>query len=157
LPAHYIEKFIDKQGNYLLYHHILPAGVPALAFVGYNSSIQCPISSEFAALWVCEYLKGRIAMPTQAQIIKEGTEFIKRRSRFRLNGASRGLSTMPGTIHHVDMLLKDMNASLAFFSLIPDWLLTINPARYKKLRKKVIQRNRKKNINSEGRTSQRNP
>jgi dimethylaniline monooxygenase (N-oxide forming) len=143
LPDLLLEKFIDKQGNYLLYHHILPAGVPSLAFVGYNSSIQCTISSEFAALWVCEYLKGRIAKPTEEQIVKEGTEFIRWRARFRSNSASRGLSTMPGTIHHVDMLLKEMNAPLPFFSLIPDWLMIINPSRYKQIRKKVIQRNKK--------------
>jgi hypothetical protein len=142
LSDHYRKKFTDQQGNYLLYHHILPAGVPALAFVGYNSSIQCPISSEFAALWVCEYLKGRISRPTEEQIVKEGSAFIKWRSQFRPNGASRGLSTMPGTIHHVDILLKEMNASLPFFPLIPDWLVTINPGRYKKLRKKIIQRNK---------------
>jgi cation diffusion facilitator CzcD-associated flavoprotein CzcO len=144
LPTHFLEKFIDPQGNYLLYHHILPAGVPALAFVGYNTSIQCPISSEFGALWVCEYLKGRIVPPSQEQILEETTAFIKWRSQFRPNGSSSGLSTMPGTIHHVDMLLKDMNASLPFFSLIPDWLVTINPGRYKKVRKKIVQRNNRR-------------
>lgn len=136
-----LEKFTDRDGNYILYHHILPAGVPGLAFVGYNSSIQCPISSEFAALWVCEYLKGRIAKPSASQIYQEGTAFIKWRSKFRPNGASRGLSTMPGTIHHVDILLKEMNASLPLRSLIPDWLITINPSRYKKSRNKIIKRN----------------
>ena len=141
MPAHFMEKLMDKEGNYLLYHHILPAGIPALAFVGYNSSIQCPISSEFAALWVCEYLKGRIAKPTDEQILKEGTEFIQWRSQFRTKGASRGLSTMPGTIHHVDMLLKEMNAPLPLIQLIPDWLVTSNPKRYKGVRKKIVQRN----------------
>jgi len=141
LPNRYMEKLLDQQGNYLLYHHILPAGVPALAFVGYNSSIQSPISSEFAALWVCEYLKGRVPRPTDEQILAEGTEFIRWRMNFRQNSTSRGLSTMPGTIHHVDMLLKEMKASLPFFSLIPDWLLTINPARYRQLREKIIGRN----------------
>ncbi|MBC7936682.1 MAG: NAD(P)-binding domain-containing protein [Rhizobacter sp.] len=136
-----VEKFTDSDGNYILYHHILPAGVPALAFVGYNSSIQSPISSEFAALWVCEYLKGRITRPTESQIFQEGTAFIKWRSKFRPNGASRGLSTMPGTIHHVDMLLRDMNAALPFTALIADWLITINPTRYKKIREKIIKRN----------------
>jgi len=43
----------------------------------------------------------------------------------------------------VDQLLKDMNAPLPFFSLIPDWLITTNPKRYKKLRKKIIKRNYK--------------
>ncbi|HLP39478.1 flavin-containing monooxygenase [Lacibacter sp.] len=141
LPDPIKERFMDEKGNYLLYHHILPAGVPSLAFVGYNSSIQCPISSEFAALWVCEYLKGRIPKPTAEQIRNEGIEFIRWRSTFRPNGASRGLSTMPGTIHHVDMLLKEMNAPLPFWSLLPDWLLIIKPSRYKKLRKKIIRRN----------------
>ncbi|HLA52180.1 MAG TPA: NAD(P)-binding domain-containing protein [Flavitalea sp.] len=142
LPDYYTDKLLDKQGNYLLYHHILPAGIPALAFVGYNSSIQSTITSEFAALWVCEFLKGRIARPTDAEIIREGTDFIKWRSQYRQNAICRGLSTMPGTIHHVDMLLKDMKAPLPFLSLIPDWLLTINPARYKKVRAKIIKRNR---------------
>lgn len=145
LPDHFMNNLLDKQGNFLLYHHILPATVPALAFVGYNSSIQSTISSEFAALWVCEYLKGRIAKPTDAEIIQEGTAFIKWRSQFRQNAASRGLSTMPGTVHHVDMLLKDMKAPLPFLSLIPDWLVTINPARYKKVRNKIINRNKMTN------------
>lgn len=143
LPSHFQEKLVDKQGNYLLYQHILPAGIPALAFVGYNSSIQTPISSEFGALWVCEYLKGRIKKPTEAEILKAGTEFIRWRSQFRMNAASRGLSTMPGTIHHVDKLLKDMNAAMPFLSLIPDWLVTSSPARYKQLRKKIVRRNSK--------------
>jgi dimethylaniline monooxygenase (N-oxide forming) len=142
LPDHFMDKLLDKQGNYLLYHHILPAGVPALAFVGYNSSIQSTMSSEFAALWVCEYLKGRIDPPTDAEILAEGTNFIKWRSQFRQNSACRGLGTMPGTIHHIDMLLKDMKAPLPFLSLIPDWLVTINPARYKKVKNKILSRNK---------------
>lgn len=141
LPDDLKQKLTDEEGNYILYRHILPAGIPSLAFVGYNSSIQTPLSSEFGALWLCEYLKGRIVKPSETQIIKEGTEFIKWRSQFRRNAASRGLSTMPGTVHHVDRLLKDMNASLPFFSLIPDWLITTKPGRYKKIRKKILKRN----------------
>lgn len=141
LPDDLKQKLLDKDGNYILYRHILPAGIHSLAFVGYNSSIQTPLSSEFGALWVCEYLKGRITKPTKAQIIKEGTEFIRWRSQFRQNAASSGLSTMPGTVHHVDRLLKDMNTALPFLSLIPDWLLTTKPGRYKKVKKKIMKRN----------------
>jgi cation diffusion facilitator CzcD-associated flavoprotein CzcO len=141
LPGHFIKNLIDGQGNYHLYRHILPIGVPALAFVGYNTSIQSPISAEFGALWLCEYLKGRVTVPPQQQM-REATEaFLKWRSQFRLKGSSSGLSTMPGTIHHVDMLLKDMRAPMPFFSLIPDWLLTINPSRYRQLRRKIVKRN----------------
>jgi len=146
LPAHYREKLFDEQGNYILYRHTLPAGIPSFAFVGYNTSIQCPLSSEFGALWVCEYLKGRIARPGDVEIMKEGTAFIKWRSQYRLNGSSKALSTMPGTIHHIDLLLKDMNAPMPFFSLILDWLVLSTPGRYKKLRKKIIQRNSQLNF-----------
>lgn len=141
LPDRLFSNLVDEQGNYHLYRHILPIGVPALAFVGYNTSIQSPISAEFGALWVCEYLKGRIAVPSPA-LMRQATEaFIKWRSQFRLKGSSSGLSTMPGTIHHVDMLLKDMEAPLPFHSLIPDWLLTINPSRYQQVRRKILKRN----------------
>ncbi|HVU98626.1 MAG TPA: NAD(P)-binding domain-containing protein [Puia sp.] len=141
LPDRYKEQLTDSKGNYILYRHILPAGIPKFAFVGYNTSIQCPISSEFGALWVCEYLKGRVHRPSQAEIVKAGTEFIQWRSRYRQQGSASGLSTMPGTIHHVDTLLRDMDAALPFFSLIPDWLLTIKPGRYKRVRKKIVARN----------------
>lgn len=146
MPDHLIKNFTDEKGNYILYRHILPAGVPSIAFVGYNSSLYCSLTSEIAALWVCEYLKGRIPKPEDSEIIKEGTEQIKWRSAFRPNGTSRGLTAVPGSIHHVDVLLKDMDASLPFFSLIPDWLVTINPARYKKVREKVIRRNGKRKV-----------
>jgi cation diffusion facilitator CzcD-associated flavoprotein CzcO len=142
IAEQYKQKLRDKNGNYILYRHILPAGIPNFAFVGYNTSIQCPISSEFAALWVCEYLKGRVHRPSEEEIIKAGTDFISWRSQFRQQGAVSGLSTMPGTIHHVDILLRDMKAPLPFLSLIPDWLFTIKPGRYKKIRKKLLRRNK---------------
>jgi dimethylaniline monooxygenase (N-oxide forming) len=142
LPEDMLQRLIDKDDNFLLYRHILPIGIPGLAFIGYNTSIQCPISSEFGALWLCEYLKGRVYMPSEEETLKEATGFIRWRSQFRMKGAACGLSTMPGTIHHVDVLLKDMNASLPFLSLIADWLVVINPARYNQLRKKIVHRNK---------------
>jgi cation diffusion facilitator CzcD-associated flavoprotein CzcO len=153
MPDHFMRKFTDEKGNYILYRNILPAGIPSLAFVGYNSSLYCSLTSEFAALWVCEYLRGRVAKPEASKIIKEGKELIKWRSAFRPNGTSRGLTAVPGSIHHVDMLLKDMNTSLSFLSLIPDWLVTINPARYKKVREKIVRRNDRKEVNSVKRES----
>lgn len=142
LPNRFKQRLIDDKGNYRLYRHILPARIPNLAFIGYNSSIQCTLSSEFAALWICEYLKGRISKPSDDLIEQEADAFIKWRSQFRQNGAISGLSTMPGTIHHVDQLLKDMGTALPFMSLVPDWLVMSDPKRYRSLRKKIISRNK---------------
>lgn len=142
MPEQFVRNFTDDNGDFILHRHILPPGVPSLAFVGYNTSIFCSLTSEIGALWVCEYLKGRIAKPDEWQIIEEGKKFLKWRSSFRLNSSTRGLSVMPSTIHHVDMLLNDMNAPLSFTSLIPDWLVIVSPSRYKKIRKKLLQRNK---------------
>jgi dimethylaniline monooxygenase (N-oxide forming) len=140
MPDHFLKQFTDQQDNYILYRHIIPAGVPSLAFVGYNSSLYCSLTSEIAALWVCEYMSGRISKPSQSQIVSDGKEFIQWRSQFRPKGSSRCLNLGPGSIQHVDALLKDMKASLPLFSLVPDWLVTINPARYRKVKEKIIKR-----------------
>jgi len=144
MPEHYRKKLVDTEGNFILYHHILPAGIPSLTFIGYNSSLHTTLSSEIGALWLCEYLNGRVQKPTEAEIKIEGTDFIRWRSQYRMNGASSGLSTMPGTMHHIDLLLKEMDASLPLLSLIPDWLVLTTPSRYKKTRNKVIARNFRK-------------
>jgi dimethylaniline monooxygenase (N-oxide forming) len=141
MPDRYMALLTDDKGYYILYRHILPAEIPALAFVGYNSSLYCSLTSEFAALWVCEYLKGRILRPTNDQIIKEGKEFLKWISNFRMKGASKGLSVGPCAMHTVDRLLKDMGAKLSLLSLIPDWLVTISPGRYQKVKQKIMRRN----------------
>jgi dimethylaniline monooxygenase (N-oxide forming) len=142
LPDHLTKDFIDEQGNYILYRHILPAGIPSLAFVGYNSSFFSTLTSEIAALWVCEFLMNRIAKPSATEIIEEGTSFLKWRSGFRTKSSSKGLSTIPGSIQHVDLLMKDMKVSLPFFSLLADWLILTKPSRYKSAKDKVMQRNK---------------
>lgn len=133
-------KLMDGQGHYILHRNILPAGIPSLAFVGYNPSLYSNLTSEFAALWVCEYLKGNINVPTEQEIIQEQKKFIHWRQRFRKKGDPRAISVAPWSIKHVDLLMKDMKASLPLLPLILDWLVVIEPSRYKKVKQKIIQR-----------------
>lgn len=50
-------KIRDEKGNWRLYRHVLPVGVPRLAFNGFNSSLFCPLTSEVAALWIAQLLE----------------------------------------------------------------------------------------------------
>ncbi len=141
MPDAYKKAITDAQGNYILYRNILPPAVPRLAFVGYNASLYSNLTSEFSALWLAEYLEGNVGKPADADVIREHEEFLSWRSQFRMNGFTRGLTVMPSTVHYVDTLMKDMKASLPFYSLIPDWLVVLDPARYKKVKVKIMKRN----------------
>lgn len=140
LSEDFQRKLTDSLGHYILYRNILPAGIPSLAFVGYNPSLYTNLTSEMAALWVCEYLRGNIPVPHANDIIQEHKKFINWRMTFRMKGDPRAISVAPWSIKHVDQLLKDMKVSLPLLSLIPDWLIVLEPSRYKKLKQKIMLR-----------------
>lgn len=149
LPDKFMNALTDEHGHFMLHRHILPAGIPSLAFVGYNPSLYSNLTSEIGALWVCEYLKGNIEIPSDEEIITERKKFINWRSGFRMNGDPRAISVAPWSIKHVDELLKDMNASVPLFDLIHDWLVVLDPSHYKKVKEKIMKRsNTKENIAS---------
>lgn len=132
-------KIIDAQGNYILYRNILPVHLPNLAFVGYNSSLFSNLTSEFSALWLCEYLNGAILKPEDDAIIEEHKRYIQWQSQFRANGHCKGLNLGPLTIDYVDTLLNDMGEKLPLYSNIPDWFIT-DPSRYKPVKKRIMKR-----------------
>jgi cation diffusion facilitator CzcD-associated flavoprotein CzcO len=141
LPEPYQKAMTDEQGNYILYRNILPPALPRLAFIGYTASLYSNLTSEFSALWLAEYLKGNIRKPADAEIIRENREFHTWRAQFRMNGFTKGLTVMPHSLHYVDTLMKDMKASLPLHSLIQDWLVVLEPSRYKRVKVKVMKRN----------------
>lgn len=140
LPQKYQEKLLDADGNFILHRNILPVGIPNLAFGGYYASLYSNLTSEFAALWTCEYLKGNITVPADEEIISQTQQYNEWRRRHRMNGHCRGLSSGPFSIHYVDTLMKDMRATLPLHAKIPDWLLVIDPKRYKKVKDKIMKR-----------------
>jgi cation diffusion facilitator CzcD-associated flavoprotein CzcO len=140
IPANIREKFTDEKGNYLLYRNILPVGVPALAFNGYNSSFFCNLTSEIGALWIGEYVSGNIDLPTAAEMNQQILEHQHWRKQYRMNAFFKGASVYPFNITYVDWLLKDMKASLPLTKLLKEWLVVIDPSNYRAVKKKVMKR-----------------
>lgn len=91
LPSDVVDKLTDSEGNWTgLYRQVLPVGVSDLTFVGYNSSLFCPTTSEMAALWIAAYLQGdQLELPTEEDQRKEAQDFFEwlhKRSRGRCVG-----------------------------------------------------------------------
>ncbi len=132
-------QFTDADGNYLLYRHILPVRVPGLAFVGYNTSFFCNLSSEMAALWLAEHLRGNIALPSPADMEEQILEHLNWRKQFRTNGLYRNASIYPFNTTYVDRLLKDMHAALPLFDLLSEWLVVVEPSHYAPVKRKIME------------------
>lgn len=139
-PEDLHDELTDPEGNYLLYRNVLPPAVPNLAFVGYNSSFFCTLTSEMAALWLCEYLEGRIALPSAGAQLTQIREHLAWRKQFRQNALYKNASVYPFNLTYVDWLLRDMKARLPLRALLSEWLVVVDPRHYAAVKRKIMQR-----------------
>lgn len=140
LPEEMLKKFTDADGNYLLHRHILPVRVPGLAFVGYNTSFFCNLTSEIAALWLAEWLRGNIVLPSPADMEAGILDHLNWRKQFRMNSLYRNASVYPFNTTYVDRLLKDMGTALPLPALLSEWLIVVEPSHYAPVKRKIMER-----------------
>ena len=140
LSRELVAELTDVDGNFLLYRNILPLSVPSLAFVGYNSSFFCNLTSEIAALWLCEYLEGRVLLPAPDEQLRQIRDHLDWRKQFRQNALYKNASVYPFNLTYVDWLLKDMNARLPLPDLLSEWLVVVDPGHYAGVKRKIMQR-----------------
>jgi dimethylaniline monooxygenase (N-oxide forming) len=124
-------KLLDEEGDFRLYRHQLPFGVPNLGLNGYASSLYCPLSAEIGALWLAEYFSGGIALPPEPQRMQEVDMRLSWARRTSQGKNDRGLNIATYTMHHVDDLLNDMNANLGALTRLKQWFVPISPSDYR--------------------------
>jgi dimethylaniline monooxygenase (N-oxide forming) len=134
------KSLLNEGGDYLLYRNILPIYVPNLAFVGYNTSFFCNLSSEIAALWLAEYMKGNINVPLKEDMLSQIHEHHQWRKKFRMNSWYNGTSVYPFNLTYVDWLLEDMNDSLSWWALLYQWLVVVEPSHYRGVKRRIKSR-----------------
>lgn len=136
-----LRRFTEENGDFRLYKNILPVDVPNLAFVGYNSSLMCQLSSEVGAMMVSEYLRGGLNLPC----VEQQNQYIDQHlswNRLRTDGNYfRGTYVVPFSIHQLDEVLDDMNLSLSATQKLKQWLFSIDPKVYASRYKILKQRN----------------
>lgn len=133
LDDHYRNLLIDKDGSFRLYRSIINPEIPDLAFVGFNSSLFTTLTSEVAAKWVLQFVKGKMVLPSKEKMLND----IQTNIEWRTNGrpiASEfsGTCIAPFNYHHLDELLTDMQLrTRKTNNVLVEFLKPINPSDYK--------------------------
>lgn len=130
LPADLIPLLADSSGNWTLYRHILPIQVSNLSFIGFASSLFCPLTAEVSALWLAAYLNGGLLapLPTEEEQRRQA-EVAARWLDERTNGChAKGTSIVPFSMSFVDELLEDLGVGIGWWGYLREWVLPIDPA-----------------------------
>ncbi|AVH23097.1 flavin-containing monooxygenase [Nocardia cyriacigeorgica] len=130
----YIQRQLtDDNGNFRLYRHILPLGVPHLSFAGYNSSLISALGAEAAAHWTAALLTGDLTLPS-AEAMAEHTDRRLAWLEERTGGRhAHGTAIEPFAIQNLDDLLADMGVKLPRAARAAQWVRPIRPAAYQVL------------------------
>ena len=145
LPESIQKSMMDERGNWLLYRHILPIGIPNLTFNGYNSSLFCPTSSEAAAIWIVAYLDNQIQLPdleTQRHSAKTKLEWLESRSKGK---HAHGTNLVPFSLHSIDDTLEDVGVNITSWARFRQWLLPVRPSDYTNLARALHQKRKATN------------
>lgn len=130
LPEDLVPKLTDSRGNWLFYRHILPIGVPDLSFIGFASSLFCPLTAEVSALWLAAHLAEQrlLSLPTeeeQRRLAEQEARWLEQRS----NGKhAKATSIVPFSMSFIDELLGDLGVGIGWWDYFKEWILPINPS-----------------------------
>ena len=130
-------KVTDEEGNFRLYRSIVPLGVPRLLFNGYNSSFFSQLNAEIGALWITEYIKGGVELPSDDDMnkwIDERLTWMKARTDGK---HSKGTNIIPFSVHQMDELLQDIDLELGAFTRFKQWLAPVVGPDFKNLTKRL--------------------
>ncbi|MGW0037564.1 flavin-containing monooxygenase [Gordonia sp. NPDC003376] len=134
------DRLTDDDGNFLLYHHILPIDVPNLTFAGYNSSFFSPLSAEMAAVWTASYLAGLHEVPdteTMRDMVVERVRWMAERT----NGHhARGTNVVPFSLHNIDEVLDEADLNVGPLTRFGQWITPVRPSSYRRVTAKLRKR-----------------
>ncbi|WP_328876180.1 NAD(P)/FAD-dependent oxidoreductase [Streptomyces sp. NBC_00287] len=142
LPEEVREQLLDERGNFMLYRQILPVGVPALYFNGYNSSFFSPLNAEMAAVWIAADLAGALPLPdtpTMRQAVVDQLAFMD----IAMNKHHcHGTKIIPFSLHNVDEVLGDLGIDIKRRTRAAHWLNPVDPAAYRHIAPAALARNK---------------
>lgn len=125
----------NEAGQFELYRNIINPKIPALGFVGFNSSLFSTLTSEVAANWLAEYVSGNIVLPEQKLIDKEIALISNWKQGVRpIAKEFSGLCVAPFNFQHIDMLMSDMGMrTKATRNPLYEFFKPINPRDYQQI------------------------
>ncbi|MBD2753240.1 flavin-containing monooxygenase [Spirosoma validum] len=128
----------DEKGMFQLYRNVLPADVANLSFVGYNASLFTPFTSELAAHYTAQYIKGQLKLPSPETMKREiavHQEWLLKRAP---KTSSSGTCVSPFSFHHADELMRDMGLKTQRTrNPIKEFMAPFDPGIYKGLTREL--------------------
>ena len=122
---------VTPGGKFHLYRHILPADVAGLGFIGFASSVACPLTSEIAAHWLSQIFRGELELPPSREMrarIALEHDWAARAFPARAQGYFIG----PYLAHYFDDLLDDMGLRRwRTGNVLAEYLTPLTPGRYR--------------------------
>lgn len=135
LPPAVLARVRGSDGSFRLHRNILPAGVPRLAFVGYNSSLYSQLTSELGARWLAEHVQGRMPLPAPAEMEREIDERLAWLRAERPHHLNSGTCLVPFNFHYLNGLLRDMGArTWRSRNRLREYMMPVDPSLYADLR-----------------------
>jgi dimethylaniline monooxygenase (N-oxide forming) len=135
-----MSRITSENGDFRLYRGIVPVDVPKLAFIGYNSTLMCQLSCETSAMWLAEYIRGGLKLPSRNGMNEQVDKRLEYH-RDRMDGSYfRGTYLVPFFIRPVDELLDDIDLNLSRMAKFKQWLGYIRPSVYARNYKILAQR-----------------
>ncbi|WVW87152.1 hypothetical protein I302_109209 [Kwoniella bestiolae CBS 10118] len=144
LPQECRKKILNQDGDWILYRYILPTDLPGLAFIGYNSSVFCPLTAEISSLWLASHLERSLGLIRQLpskeqQRLEAGEEIAWLRKRTDGHHAN-GTDIVPFSLSNIDEMLNDLGFGIVWFDWLREWLLPVNPGAYSHILPNLLSR-----------------
>ena len=128
------QDLVKNGRGYQLFRNIIHPQVPALGFVGFNSSLFSTLTSEVAANWLLAYMEGRLRLPDNEAMEKDIRFMANWRNASRpVSAEFSGTCVAPFNFLHLDLLMKDMGLPRKLSRSPKEYFKPISPADYRKL------------------------
>ncbi|MEH1888998.1 MAG: hypothetical protein V7K92_05835 [Nostoc sp.] len=82
-----------------------------MGFVGYNTSFYSQLTSEVAAWWLLEYVKGNLLLPSPSVIYQEMAADMDWMKTQYHSVVARGTCIFSFTLRYTEQLMEDMGAN----------------------------------------------
>lgn len=135
-----MERITDSRGNFRLYRSMLPVDVPRLAFNGYNSSFFSQLNAEIGAYWIAALFLDRIDLPSDEEMNRHIDERLAWMEARTDGKHSKGTNIIPFSVHQMDELLRDLQATLPLPLRLQQWLLPVTGSDYRATTRRMLRR-----------------
>jgi len=121
----------QKDGRFRLYRHILPPLERRLGFVGYASSIACPLTSEMAAHWLSQCFRGELQLPAVSDM-ERTIDRVHAWAADVFPARAEGYFVGPFLGHYLDELMRDMRLEThRTRHIVSEFFAPLWPSRYR--------------------------